>query len=57
VSRDGDRGSSTPAQIVDRFGDLADAGAQHVIFSVRDVWQTEKLELIGRDVLPAVRSL
>lgn len=57
VSRDGDRGSSTPGQLVDRFGGLADAGAQHVIFSVRDVWQTEKLELIGQDVLPAVRAL
>ncbi len=57
VTEHGTEGSSTPVQLVDRFGDLADAGAQHVIFSVRDVWQTDKLELIGRDVLPAVRDL
>jgi F420-dependent oxidoreductase-like protein len=57
LTADGARGSSTPGQLVERFGDLADAGAQHVLFSVRDVWQTDKLELIGRDVLPAVRDL
>ncbi len=27
-------GTETPAQVVDRFGELSDAGAQHVIFSV-----------------------
>ena len=47
----------TPTAIVDRFGELADAGAQHVIFSVRDVWQTDQLELIGRDVIPHLRAL
>jgi F420-dependent oxidoreductase-like protein len=46
-----------PAAIVDRFGELADAGAQHVIFSIRDVWQTDQLELIGRDVIPHLRAL
>ena len=30
-ARDGGRGSETPAQVVERFGELADAGAQHVI--------------------------
>jgi hypothetical protein len=29
----------------------------HTIFSVRNVWDPSKLELIGRDVLPAVRGL
>jgi len=57
VSADGARGASSPGELVERFGDLADAGAQHVIFGVRDVWQTDKLELIGRDVLPQVREL
>jgi F420-dependent oxidoreductase-like protein len=47
----------SPAAIVDRFGELADAGAQHVIFSVRDVWQTDQLELLGREVIPHLRSL
>lgn len=47
----------SPQQVVDRFGELADAGAQHVIFSVRDVWDPAALEVIARDVLPAVRAL
>jgi F420-dependent oxidoreductase-like protein len=57
ISATGDEGTDAPAAIVDRFGELSDAGAQHVIFSVRDVWDPAKLELIGRDVLPAVQKL
>ena len=51
------RRTESPAAVVDRFGELADAGAQHVIFSVRGVDDTSKLELIGRDVIPHLRSL
>ena len=51
------RGTETPARIVDRFGELADAGAQHVIFAVNGVEDTSKLELIGRDVIPQLRGL
>ncbi len=57
VTPTGERGSEVPSRIVDRFGELADAGAQHVIFSVRDVWDTSKLELIGREVIPQLRDL
>jgi F420-dependent oxidoreductase-like protein len=46
-----------PAAVVDRFGELSDAGAQHIIFSVRDVWRPEALETIGRDLVPQLRSL
>ena len=53
----GSRRSESPAAIVDRFGELADAGAQHVIFSVRGVDDTTKLELIGRAVIPHLRAL
>jgi F420-dependent oxidoreductase-like protein len=56
VSRDGAGGSETPAQVIDRFGELGDAGAQHVLFSVRDVWQTETLELLGSTVLNQLRG-
>ena len=45
-----------PAQVVDRFGELADAGAQHILFSVRDVWHTDQLELIGSAVIPQLRG-
>jgi F420-dependent oxidoreductase-like protein len=54
---DAEGGRETPAQVVDRFGELADAGAQHVIFSVRRIWDTARLERIGRDVIPALRPL
>ncbi|HEY7589501.1 MAG TPA: hypothetical protein VH723_00775, partial [Candidatus Limnocylindrales bacterium] len=46
-----------PAQVVDWFGELADAGAQHVIFSLRDVWDLRHIETIGREVIPAVQPL
>ena len=51
------RGAESPARLIDRFGELADAGAQHVIFSVKGVDDTSKLELIGRDVIPQLRPL
>jgi len=57
ISATGDEGTDSPAAIVERFGELSDAGAQHVIFSVRDLWDPAKLELIGRDVLPALQKL
>ena len=55
IARDGGDGAD-PAAIVDRFGDLGDAGAQHILFSVRDVWQTDSLELLGSTVLPQLRD-
>lgn len=47
----------TPGQVVDRFGELSDAGAQHVIFAVKDVWRPGALELVGSDILPQLRGL
>ena len=52
----GGRGSP-PSRIVERFGELADAGAQHIIVTVRDLADPARLERIGRDVLPHLRSL
>jgi len=57
VTPDGRTGSMTPAGLVDRLGGWAEAGSHHTIFSVRNVWDPAKLELLGRDVLPAVRAL
>jgi F420-dependent oxidoreductase-like protein len=45
----------SPDQIVERFGALGEAGAQHVIFSVRGVSDTSKLERIAADVMPQLR--
>ena len=47
----------TPAQVVDRFGELADAGAQTVIFSLANVEDPRHLETIGRDIIPQLRDL
>jgi len=53
---DGGAGES-PAQVVDRFGELSEAGAQHVIFSVRDPWDPRVMEILARDVLPELKAL
>ena len=57
ITPDGSRGSLTPARLVERLGNWAEAGSQHTIVSVRGVSDISKLELIGRDVIPQVRSL
>jgi len=57
LTPDGGGGALAPAQVVERFGELADAGAQHVIFSLRDVHEVSKLELLGREVFPHLRGL
>ena len=42
-------------QVVERFGALADAGAQHLIFGVRGVADTSRLDRIAADVFPQLR--
>jgi F420-dependent oxidoreductase-like protein len=49
--------SESPAQVVDRFGELADAGAQHVILGVKDVHDVSNIERIGREVIPQLAAL
>lgn len=57
IDAQGREGAETPGQVTERFAELSDAGAQHVLFSVRDVWQTDKLDLLGRTVLADLRGL
>jgi F420-dependent oxidoreductase-like protein len=45
----------SPAEIVERLGALGEAGAQHIIFSVRGVNATSRLERLGAEVLPQLR--
>lgn len=47
----------SPEQVVDWFGQLGEAGAQHVIVSVRGVSHIAPLERIGAEVIPQLRSL
>ncbi|HEY3522474.1 MAG TPA: LLM class F420-dependent oxidoreductase [Candidatus Limnocylindrales bacterium] len=51
------RGRHSVAQIVDWIGELADAGAQHVIFSVREVWDPARLEHVAAQLVPALKAL
>jgi F420-dependent oxidoreductase-like protein len=57
ITPDGARGSLTPARLVERLGGWAEAGSHQAIVAVRGVSDLSKLELIGRDVIPHVRSL
>jgi len=57
IAPGGGRGTESAQEVIDRFGELGDAGAEHIIFSVRDVHDPARLELIARDVLPALRVL
>ena len=45
----------TPAQVIDRIGAYAEAGAEWVILALRAPFDWEGLELFVRDVLPAFR--
>jgi alkanesulfonate monooxygenase SsuD/methylene tetrahydromethanopterin reductase-like flavin-dependent oxidoreductase (luciferase family) len=49
--------TESPQQVVDRFGELSDAGADHVIFELKDVHVPEYLETVGKDIIPALHAL
>ena len=57
ITPDGSRGSLTPDALVERLGATTSVGAQHAIFSVRDVQDVSKLELIGEKVIPQLRGM
>ena len=57
LTRDGAGGTETPAQVVDWFGELSDAGAEHVIVDVKGAHEPERLDLFGRAVLPHLHDL
>jgi F420-dependent oxidoreductase-like protein len=57
ITPDGRKGSLTPSGFVERLGNWAEAGSHHTIFSIRGVWDLSKLELIGKEVVPQIRSL
>ena len=55
LSRDGRRGE-TAAQLVDRFGNLADAGAEHIIFSMPEVHDPARIAALA-GVIPELKTL
>jgi F420-dependent oxidoreductase-like protein len=52
-----DLDAESSAEVVERFGGLAEAGAQHMIFSVRGVADTSRLERVAAEVFPQLRDL
>jgi F420-dependent oxidoreductase-like protein len=53
----GGRARDTAERLVDRFGELADAGVQHVIISDNDLFEPDLIEAIGSRVIPQLRDL
>jgi hypothetical protein len=49
--------SETTGQVVDRFGELARVGVQHVIFNMVGVADLSNLEKLGAEVLPRVHAM
>jgi F420-dependent oxidoreductase-like protein len=52
-----DLSRESAAEVVDRFGSVAEAGVQHVIFNMKDVWNPRNLEILARDVVPQVHAM
>jgi len=50
-------GRHSASEIVDWFGELADAGAQTVIASVATISDPAQLDAVGRDIVPQLRGL
>jgi F420-dependent oxidoreductase-like protein len=57
LSLGGTGGGESPAQVVARFGELSDAGAQHVIVELQNVHEPGRLDRFGADVLPGLQAL
>jgi F420-dependent oxidoreductase-like protein len=52
-----DLNRESPAQVIERFRTLAAVGVQHVIFGLANVWDVRNLEILGREVVPAIHDL
>src|SRR5262245_60995756 len=49
--------TETPEQVVDRFAELADAGAEHVVVDVHGVDDPAVLETFGTSIIPQLHAL
>jgi F420-dependent oxidoreductase-like protein len=57
LAADGAGGGEAPNQVVERLGELADAGAQHVIVDLKAVHEPARLERFASAVIPQLRAL
>jgi F420-dependent oxidoreductase-like protein len=49
--------TESPQEVIDRFGELSDAGVEHVIFELKDAHVDAYRDLVGRDIVPALHAL
>jgi F420-dependent oxidoreductase-like protein len=56
LTSDGGRHGESADQIIDRFGELSDAGADTVIFSIPDVHDPDRIARLA-EVMPALKAL
>ena len=49
--------TESPQEVIDRFGELSDAGVEHVIFELKDVHVDAYRDIVGRDIIPALHAL
>ena len=57
TSTDTRRKAESAGGIVERIGELGDAGAQHVILSVADIDDPDTMDRLARDIVPHVHAL
>jgi hypothetical protein len=57
VTADGADGTLTPSAALDRLAAWGEAGSMHAIISIPDLHRLDALELLGRDVIPHLRSI
>ena len=57
LAADGAAAGETPDQVVERLGELADAGAEHVIVDLKSVHEAARLERFASTVLPQLQQL
>jgi F420-dependent oxidoreductase-like protein len=48
--------TESPQEVVDRFGELSDAGVEHVIFELKDAHVDAYRDIVGRDIIPALHA-
>ena len=49
--------TESPQQVVDRFGELSDAGADHVIVELKDAHVPDYIETFGQAIIPELHAI
>ena len=49
--------TESPQEVIDRFGELSDAGVEHVIFELKDAHLDAYRDIVGRDIVPALHAM